>query len=329
MRAPIHPGRRTNAVASFGLLGLIAGGSLLAIVLNGGDASGQASPSPSPSATVSVTTAPSPSPTPIPPTPTPAPPPKLTVGEPVRADPVLVYTGDGDCLNVRPTPGTQFEVQPFTCVPEGTLLWLYGPAQQIGEYTWRYALGAGWIATQYTRPTTAPALPTTSQKALAVWHREPESATTGKGLLSVARLDAGTGQVLGRLQLTDSLAPDPIISPSGRFAAVTTQDGLRIVRLDTGEVKVLKNIAGVQWSARDNLLVRAPNSAQASWYNSETGELTPITKTGEREDGMVWAADGGSVYTCIDKKLVRVFLDGRRQEISYFPEGVGLWTVSH
>ncbi len=320
---------RTNAIASFGLLGLVAGGSVVAMLLTDGSASGQATPSPSPSATVTTAASPSPvtSPTSVPPTPTVAPPPRSTAGDVVKADPVRVKTGDGDCLNVRPVAGTKFEAEPFTCVPEGTLLWLSGPAQEVDGYTWRYALGAGWIAVQYTEPATAPKLRLPAQTALTVWQRDSKNDARGGGV-TVARIDAASGKVLSSVRITDGWTADPIISPSGTFAAVTTNDGLRIVRVDNGEVKLLKGLNGVQWSKRDNLLVREPNTARASWYNSETGELTPVTREGEREDGMVWAADGGSVYTCIDKKLVRVFLDGRREEISYFPANVSLWNAT-
>lgn len=70
---------------------------------------------------------------------------------PIAAEPYRVHTGDGDCLNVRPSPGTSFATDPRTCVPEGFLLWLYGDPVDVDGLTWRYALGEGWVATQYIR----------------------------------------------------------------------------------------------------------------------------------------------------------------------------------
>ncbi len=70
----------------------------------------------------------------------------------IAAEPYRVFTGDGDCLNVRPMPGTTFQTDPRTCVPEGFLLWLYGDAVDVDGFTWRYALGEGWVATQYVKP---------------------------------------------------------------------------------------------------------------------------------------------------------------------------------
>ncbi|MCX7616796.1 hypothetical protein [Tepidiforma sp.] len=56
---------------------------------------------------------------------------------------------DGQCLNVRPTPGGN---PPITCLPEGTLVTIIGGPQEVNGVTWwQVSAGqvSGWSAGQY------------------------------------------------------------------------------------------------------------------------------------------------------------------------------------
>lgn len=119
-------------------------------------APGESAPEATPSPVVSPAPLPTAWPTPVakPSLPAPLAPPSGPADlPPLAVEPVRVHTGDGDCLNVRPLPGIPpSNDRPRDCLPEGTLLWLAGPAIDADGETWRRALGMGWVASRYTRP---------------------------------------------------------------------------------------------------------------------------------------------------------------------------------
>ncbi len=240
--------------------------------------------------------------------------------QPVTADPVRVHTGDGDCLNVRPQPGTTFATDPYSCLPEGTLLWLRGPEKLVDGELWRYALGSGWVAVRYTKATEAPPLRLPAQaKSVTVIQQGPD------GRVTAVSIDPRTGAVVARPDLGDAMSALP--SPSGRFVATFDGSTGAVVPVAGGASAELGPQAfAVMWHASDKLLVR--QLGRAYWFDTETGVMTPLSDISEEENGMFWAADGASAYLVLDNKLVRVWLDGSRDEIGNFPEGISLWNAA-
>ena len=80
------------------------------------------------------------------PTPTPVPGGTFIPGD------IVVVTGSGECLNVRPSPGLDNE--PVACLPDGSEFEILSGPQIVGDLTWwevRTEQGDGWAAEDYLR----------------------------------------------------------------------------------------------------------------------------------------------------------------------------------
>lgn len=247
---------------------------------------------------------------------------------PLKAEPYRVLTDDGDCLNVRPVPGTTFKSDPRTCVPVGFLLWLYGEETEVDGYKWRYALGEGWVATQYVVP--AP------------------GATTGFGPFEAVTVSNQAGEVtrLAKVTKTGSVTnlptlPDavdglgdvpPALSPDGKSAAYGRElkyvPTLTIRNMDTGAETSYPQVHLASWSATSRLLVRiSTNCPQqctwtTGWIDPRDGVVHELT--GKKNDwwNHAWSLDGESLFVIEDGALKQVTLDGQTREIvSKQPEG--------
>jgi len=237
---------------------------------------------------------------------------------PIAADAVRVHTGDGDCLFVRPAPGTTFKAEPNTCLPEGSLLWLYGPAEQVDGESWRYALGAGWVAARYTRPTAAP-------KFDAGLHKGVTLRSISGSDVTVTRLDAA-GKTAGTSTFT--WAPQglggrlPEISPDGQYVAFTSggwgDDMTTVVgRVADGTTQEVKGAYAQNWSSTGRLLlsIAGPPCTErctTSWavFDPASGRTQMLTTEPGVWDGAAWAADGKAVYLASGAKVSRFRLDG-------------------
>ncbi len=236
----------------------------------------------------------------------------------VDAEPYRVFTGDGDCLNVRYVPGTLFENDPRACVPEGFLLWIYGPENVVDGEGWRYALGEGWVASQYIQPV-----------ADAVRGLGPFDAVTvgqyADSGTAIARIDRDGGvteyrTITGRPDGMSTRAA--VASPDGNWSAYTDQSGpmrLVVVNLANGSEQVYPMHTALGWSADGKLLVTVSRNCSEcttslGWVEPSNGVVNELPDSG----GLwpVWAPDGRSVVGTPDgMKIVQVFLDGTRREI--------------
>ncbi len=323
MTTAVLHGRRFMAVAGLACLGLAAG-LFLGTAGNARGVPGQApSPSPSPVATFTPTPSPALSPTPPPPPPTPPPfvPEKvrsLPAG-PVSADPVRVHTGDGDCLNVRYAPGTANRGDPRTCVPEGTLLWLYGPAEQVYGENWRFALGEGWIATRYTRAAggNAAGWPSGLSSVLAVTSDGVETA------ISVVDAAGHVGSVKSIDYVEMGIGARPwLISPDGRWAVHSPRSGsgveLRLVSLNGGPELRLPGAEHMAWSNNGKLLVTIADgplcprtcSRAPAYIDPRDGVVHPLGEPALSATSGAWTPDGKTVILRTETSLVRVTLAG-------------------
>lgn len=80
------------------------------------------------------------------PTPTPVPAGTFAPGD------IVVVTGSGECLNVRPSPG--LDNTPVACLPDGSEFEILAGPELIGDLTWwqvRTEQGDGWAAEDYLR----------------------------------------------------------------------------------------------------------------------------------------------------------------------------------
>jgi len=313
--------RLAVALASIALLGA-AGVAMLATGDSKAAPAARPSPSPSPSPFV-VQTFPTP-----PPLPSPSPvtgpgeskePPRqqtLPIG-PIAADPVRVHTGDGDCLNVRPQPGTNFQSDPRACLPEGFLLWLYGPERQVDGETWRYGLGEGWLAVRYTVADPAAKRgmgPFKSVTALnSDWVDVMASRVDATGstteLLKVQHPLQGLGGIYGT------------ISPSGRYLAYTREERyvptLSLVDLQTGATRKIPGVNTMGWGPGDRMSITfSPNCpTQCTWYpawmDPAEGVVHKLSDAINDWWSGAWTPDGKSIVAiAADRKLKRVALDG-------------------
>lgn len=207
--------------------------------------------------------------------------------KPINAEPVRVHTGDGDCLNVRPQPGTTFATDPYTCLAEGTLLWLTPVGVTADGETWRYALGAGWVAARYTKPTTAPPL------RLPAGLSEATVINQVDGRIRMSKVDFASTKESGAqfVQASGSIA----VSPDGAaFAAWDGQGWLGAT--GTGQATPLTDAAmPLTWHVSGKLLARRPDNVIVV-VDPADGSSRPITEPGDPIEGLVWAADGRSVY---------------------------------
>ncbi len=241
----------------------------------------------------------------------------IAPGEPVEADPVRVFTGDGDCLNVRPAPGLTFEAEPFTCVPEGTLLWLHGPAKEADGETWRYALGSGWVASRYTKPSERPTIRVPGANTVTFW----QEAANGKDLgmeLVVRQVGLATGTVSAPVSFQHAQfglgGRNPEVSPSGKFIAVqnVTPDPktggekfwVTVASTTSGAaVEVPSSFAGA-WGAGDRLLLTIRSETcdpdcqwTPTWLDAATGAVHRLKDLSlDGNSSMAWAHDGLSIY---------------------------------
>lgn len=232
----------------------------------------------------------------------------------MEAEPYRVFTGDGDCLNLRPAPGTTFGGDPRTCVPEGFLLWLFGPEKEADGMTWRYALGEGWVATQYVQP--AP---------------EAERGMGPFGSVSV-RQQAGDGSAFARISGGGDVTEYPpvpfggggigvqpaVISPDGRWVAYsdwnTSPQAMVLIDLEIGFEQRFPRMLMLDWSSSGTMLVRDDLLGKLGWMSPMHGVFNEIPNAGELWGS--WTADGQSVIGSSDgTTIVRLFLDGTRQEV--------------
>jgi hypothetical protein len=351
--------RTKRWLAAAALLATMAAGTaaMVAFAATSGHAEGKppvaaATPvtaTPTPSASTPTPAASTPSPTSVVPTPaakpveTPPPPPVpqhstelLPPLGPVSADPVRVHTGDSDCLNVRPAPGTTFQTDALFCLSEGATLWLSGPAQVVDGQTWRFALGLGWVAARYTVPDPKPAKPFPALlKGLGVVQRDGDFANVG-------RLDSklnvlSRGSVLTRSQGIGT-AP-PRLSPSGEYVAYPDVDQgrpiTRIARLADGFVFSYPNTWYEGWSSDNRLLL----GTQVCSPECRSGLSVADPRTGQQAEfappaagyygSGAWAPDGKSILFVPDgKSVVRIALDGTRTTVATIPDGAGLGEIS-
>lgn len=273
----------------------------------------------------------------------------IAPGEPVEADPVRVYTGDGDCLNVRPAPGLTFEAEPFTCVPEGTLLWLHGPAKEADGETWRYALGSGWVATRYTKPTDSPGIRVPAATTVTFWQEAANGKDAGYELV-VRQVDLATGAVaapVGYIHSETGIGGrNPEVSPSGKYIAFanntsepsTGMDNVKLIVAST-TVAAKREIANAYvgaWGKGDRLLVTLRSSTcndgciwTPGWYDATTDTLRRFDGfDGGQISGMAWALDGQSVF--IQKTNGPLFqvdteTGTARQVVDSLPENTGFY----
>ncbi len=62
----------------------------------------------------------------------------------------VVDAGQGDCLNVRETPGTESKV--LTCLPSGARVAVAEGPREAGSLAWWRLDGHGWVAAMYLQP---------------------------------------------------------------------------------------------------------------------------------------------------------------------------------
>ncbi len=255
------------------------------------------------------------------PAPTPVEEPLAMPFGPVQAEPYRVHTGDGDCLNVRPTPGLTFESDPRTCVPEGFLLWLHGEPKEVEGYTWRYALGEGWVAIQYVVPATG--------------------ATAGFGPFEAVTVGAQAGQVTKLAKVTREglvselpTLPDamqglgdqpPMLSPDGKWAAYGNQQGyvptLTVRNMVTGLEQEYPQANPDKWSPTNRLLVRVNKNCPyqctwtVGWLDPREGVIHEFSSTQNEWWNVVWAPDGESIYVIDAGALKQVMLDSSERVI--------------
>jgi hypothetical protein len=336
--------RRSRLALALASIALVVAAGAAMFTAGDSKAAPAAAPSPSPS--------PSPSPFAVQMSPTPAPLPSPAAGpgqpkEPPRqqtlpigsiaADPVRVHTGDGDCLNVRPQPGTSFQSDPRACLPEGFLLWLYGAPRQVDGETWRYALGEGWVAARYTVPDPAAKRGMGPFKSVTVMNSDWVDVVAGRvaaggSTTELARVQnplQGLGGIYGT------------ISPSGRYLAFTREERyvptLSLVDLETGATRKIPGVNTMGWGPGDRMSVTfSPNCPVScawypAWMDPADGVVHKLSDGINDWWGSGWTPDGKSIVALgADRKLKRVALDGTATVIRELGanENVGVLVVS-
>lgn len=221
----------------------------------------------------------------------------------VEADPVRVSTG-GDCLNARLGPSLSAAV--YTCVPDGTRLWLWGEARDTDGETWRYALGFGYVAVRYTEPD--PVAPSGFGPFAAL--RAVGALDSIEWWTQVAEIRADGTVVHGPwfpYSLTwSALGPSPI-SPSGRYLASRSRDArspsTQLIDLETEEVLSIPGSTPLLWGPGDRLLLAVDDPpcvtedgrrcSYAAWWEPGLNEAAPLPA----ETGYVraWLPDGSGI----------------------------------
>lgn len=278
------------------------------------------------SVTPTATASPAATSTPVRPTPEPEPPqdlekqPLVPFG-PIQAEPYRVHTGDGDCLNVRPVPGTTFQSDPRTCVPEGFLLWLYGEPRNVDGHTWRYALGEGWVATEFVKPATGAA--TGFGPFTAVTVSSSDGVTTPLARVSkdgsVTRLPTIPSAMRGLGDVP------PALSPDGNWAAFGKEAGyvptLTVRDMRTGSERTYPQVFLSSWSETNRLLVRINTNCPqqctwtVGWLDPAEGVVHQLTTRQNSWWTITWAPEGESLFVVDEGALIQVWLDGRTREI--------------
>lgn len=240
---------------------------------------------------------------------------------PIAADPVRVRTGDGDCLNVRPTPGTAFPTDPRVCVPEGTLLWLAGPVREVDGFRWRFALGEGWVATEYTVPApeaTAAARSGSMFAALGSFDGVEDAYAVVDADGRVARPERVFAH---RTRGIGSDEPGEI-APSGRWRVTFANDqSPPVAEIDSLVDRTRHRIEGVRWGSwgdGDRLAVVTGGDdcqcgpLQLAWIDAATGVVTPLMALPSNFGGFAWYPGGEALLVVSEYGgLTRYELDGR------------------
>ncbi len=282
---------------------------------------------------------PTPEPTPVETPPPPPPPVKQLPMGPVPADRVKVQTGDGDCLNVRYSPGLRFQADPRFCVAEGTILWLAGNTRAVDGENWRYALGIGWVATRFTVAASAPRPDFGAfANGFVAWQEHGES-------LTVAHFDAAM-KLLSSIEVAHegfglgSRLPE--VAPGGDYLAFSDHgaDGVAprvvVVRVADGATQEYPGGWTQAWSVDGRLLVTVSDGCElkckshVAVIDPVKATFTPLTEPAESRWGWAWAPDGKSVVSSVDegRGLVRVALDGTVTPLVTLPEGVTVGTIA-
>ena len=319
------------------MLGGVAAGMVLALIgavgiaasAGGGDTPA-ARETPIPEATATPTV----EPISLLPAPTPVEEPLAMPFGPVQAEPYRVHTGDGDCLNVRPTPGLTFASDPRTCVPEGFLLWMHGDTLDVDGHTWRYALGEGWVAIQYIVPATGATAGFGPFEAVTVGAQAGQvtklATVTREGLVSELPTLPNVSQGLGD--------HPPSLSPDGKWAAYGAQDGyiptLTIRNMVTGLEKKYPGANPDAWSPTNRLLIRVstncPNQCTwtVGWLDPREGLVHEFSSKQNEWWNIVWAPDGESIYVVDGGALKQVTLEGTERVIVAKDDGLAWGQLS-
>ncbi len=324
---PRTANRRSVISVLVGLAAIV--GMLLAVGL--ATAQQGPTPTPKPSQTASPTSAkPKEVPTPTPePTPEPkeeaAPPApeQIATGTRIEADPVRVATGDSDCLNVRPQPGTTFAVEPNACVPNGTLLWLFGETKEADGESWQMAQGRGWVATRYTQPSPAPKLQAPF-KTVTLWQMIAGTPSGARQDVEVVRVEVATGRILAKAVFQGYAgglgSRNPQLSPSGDYIAFSSWKGDGEVATTVGRVAdgtyVELPAEAIDWSRDNKLSLSARDGAcsqvcpvSISVYDPVSGASTKLLG-GASAYLVGWTADGKGLHIVEGRQLERLGLDG-------------------
>lgn len=227
---------------------------------------------------------------------------------PLASEPYRVYTGDGDCLNVRPSPGVRFQGDPRACVPEGFLLWLYGDPIEVDGFTWRYALGEGWVATQYVKADPG------SKDVLSKSIPDLVVSTTDGVEDHYSRVDK-SGKVTPLLRLPwngESHIMQPVggkpgfVATGGRDASTSTP-GVVLTRLDTGAKSFVPYAYFLGWSDDGKAFLKVGRNGQELAY-VEPG--SPPVFLGPEPSGMgtsTWMPGGESILVTGEASTIYEF----------------------
>jgi hypothetical protein len=329
-RADSHRLKRGLALLSTAGLMLVVGAGVFMVT---GIAGAEDEPTPDTTPVSTATATPTPTATPAGPPPPPAgldPTDRPDYSDkhlppgPIASDRAIVYTGDGDCLNVRPVPSTQFESDPRFCLHEGEVVYLYGDVVEADGEQWRYALGRGWLATQYVRME-----PREFDDRLGGFDSVSllDATNDWPGSSGGARMSAD-----GRLErIPDIREPNGQpgeglrFSPDGDWLAYTLSGPmplLRIVDLRSGEKRSIDDAAAISWSDDGKLLLSAGGcdatscKRGAAWMYPWDESPTALSEAIEEYQDLVWAPDGESVVgTVAGKQVVRYWLDGTSETL--------------
>ncbi|MGE5596603.1 MAG: RING finger protein [Hyphomicrobiales bacterium] len=75
-----------------------------------------------------------------------------TTGGTFQVGDIVLVTGSGECLNVRPAPGLDADNAPIACLPDGSEFRIKGGPQSVGNLQWwnvETEQGDGWAAEDY------------------------------------------------------------------------------------------------------------------------------------------------------------------------------------